>query len=100
MMVSTLLVILMTIPGLALFYGGMVRSKNTLSVLMQVFVTFCLIGVIWVIYGYSLTFTGGNAFFGGFSKMFLSGVTGDSLGATFSKGVAIPHRAILCVRCT
>ena len=81
MMVSTLLVILMTVPGLALFYGGMVRSKNTLSVLMQVFVTFCLIAVVWVVYGYSMTFTGGNAFFGGFSKLFLSGVTGDSLGA-------------------
>jgi len=70
MMVATSLVILMTIPGLALFYGGMVRAKNTLSVLMQVFVTFCLIAVVWVVYGYSITFTGGGAFFGGFSKLF------------------------------
>jgi Amt family ammonium transporter len=90
MMVATAFVLFM-VPGLALFYGGMVRSKNALSVMMQVLVTFCLIGVIWVIYGYSLAFTSGNAFFGGFSKMFLSGVTGDSLGATFSKGVAIPE---------
>jgi Amt family ammonium transporter len=90
MMISTALVLLM-VPGLALFYGGMVRSKNTLSVMMQVLVTFCLIGVVWIVYGYSLAFTSGNAFFGGFSKMFLSGVTGDSLGATFSKGVAIPE---------
>ncbi len=90
MMVATALVLLM-VPGLALFYGGMVRSKNALSVMMQVMVTFCLIGVVWVIYGYSLTFTGANAFFGGFSKLFLSGVTGDSLAATFTKGVAIPE---------
>ncbi|HEX2200231.1 MAG TPA: ammonium transporter [Burkholderiales bacterium] len=100
MMVSTLLVILMTVPGLALFYGGMVRAKNTLSVLMQVFVTFCLIGVVWVVYGYSLTFTSGNAFFGGFSKMFLAGVTGESLAATFSKGVAIPELAFVAFQLT
>jgi Amt family ammonium transporter len=100
MMISTALVILMTIPGLALFYGGMVRSKNTLSVLMQVFVTFCLIAVVWMVYGYSMTFTGGNAFFGGFSKLFLSGVTGDSLAATFSKGVAIPEMAFIAFQLT
>ena len=100
MLVSTALVILMTIPGLALFYGGMVRSKNTLSVLMQVFVTFCLIAVVWVIYGYSITFTGGGAFFGGLSKLFLSGVTGESLAATFSKGVAIPELAFVTFQCT
>src|SRR3990172_8490330 len=100
MMVSTALVILMTIPGLALFYGGMVRAKNTLSVLMQVFVTFCVIAVVWVVYGYSLTFTGGNAFFGGLSKMFLSGVTGESLGATFSKGVAIPELVFVAFQLT
>ncbi len=91
MMAATMLVILMTIPGLALFYGGMVRSKNTLSVLMQVFVVFCMIAVLWVIYGYSVAFTGGNAYFGGFSKMFLSGVNADAVGATFSKGVVIPE---------
>src|SRR5688500_4543857 len=100
MMVATALVILMTLPGLALFYGGMVRSKNTLSVRMQVLVTFCLIAVVWVVYGYSLTFTGGNAFFGGFSKLLLSGVTGDSLAATFSKGVAIPELAFIAFQLT
>ncbi|HZM34551.1 MAG TPA: ammonium transporter [Burkholderiales bacterium] len=100
MLVSTTLVILMTIPGLALFYGGMVRAKNTLSVLMQVFVTFCLIAVVWVVYGYSITFTGGGAFYGGFSKLFLSGVTADSLGATFSKGVAIPELTFVAFQLT
>ncbi|HJS38411.1 MAG TPA: ammonium transporter [Burkholderiales bacterium] len=100
MMTATALVILMTIPGLALFYGGMVRSKNTLSVLMQVFVTFCLISVVWVVYGYSIAFTGGSAFFGGLSKMFLSGVTGDSMAATFSKGVAIPEIAFVAFQLT
>jgi Amt family ammonium transporter len=100
MMTATALVILMTIPGLALFYGGMVRAKNTLSVLMQVFVTFCVISVVWVIYGYSIAFTGGNAFMGGLSKMFLAGVTGDSLGATFSKGVAIPELTFVAFQLT
>jgi Amt family ammonium transporter len=100
MMVATALVILMTIPGLALFYGGMVRSKNTLSVLMQVFVTFSLIAVVWVVYGYSITFTGGSAFIGGLSKTFLAGVTGDSLAATFSKGVAIPEMAFVAFQLT
>ena len=100
MMVATALVILMTIPGLALFYGGMVRTKNTLSVLMQVFVTFCLIAVVWVVYGYSITFSGGGAFYGGFSKLFLSGVTGDSLAATFSKGVAIPELMFIAFQLT
>jgi Amt family ammonium transporter len=91
MYIATILVILMTIPGLALFYGGLVRTKNMLSVLMQVFVTFCLIAVLWVIYGYSVAFTGGNPFFGGFSKAFLSGVDLAGAGATFSKGVYIPE---------
>src|SRR5688572_2017394 len=100
MMVATALVILMTIPGLALFYGGMVRAKNSLSVLMQVFVTFCLIAVVWVTYGYSITFSGGGAFFGGLSKLFLSGVNGDSLAATFSKGVAIPEIVFIAFQCT
>ena len=100
MLVATVLVILMTIPGLALFYGGMVRSKNVLSVLMQVFVCFCLIAVLWVVYGYSVAFTGGGSFFGGFSKMFLAGVTADSLGATFSKGVAIPELVFVAFQLT
>ncbi len=91
MIVATLLVALMTIPGLALFYGGLVRTKNMLSVLMQVFTVFSLCIVLWVIYGYSLAFTEGNAFFGGFSKILLKGVTIDSVAATFSKGVVIPE---------
>ncbi|RDI28894.1 ammonium transporter [Pseudacidovorax intermedius] len=96
MLVSTLLVILMTVPGLALFYGGLVRSKNMLSVLMQVFVTFSLIVVLWCIYGYSLAFTEGNAFIGGFDRLFLKGIFDPATGAfapgaTFSKGVYIPE---------
>jgi ammonium transporter, Amt family len=96
MMVSTILVILMTVPGLALFYGGLVRSKNMLSVLMQVMVTFSLIVVLWFIYGYSLAFTEGNAFFGGFDRLFMAGVWDNAAGtfanaATFSKGVYIPE---------
>jgi Amt family ammonium transporter len=91
MMTSTLLVIMMTIPGLALFYGGMVRSKNVLSVLMQVFVVFCLATVLWVVYGYSVAFTTGNAFFGSFDKLFLDGVNATTLAATFSKGVYLPE---------
>jgi Amt family ammonium transporter len=91
MTISTVLVILMTIPGLALFYGGLVRSKNMLSVLMQVFVVSSLIYVLWVIYGYSVAFTGGSPFFGGFDKLFLKGITPDSIAATFSKGVVIPE---------
>ncbi|MCH2219762.1 MAG: ammonia channel protein, partial [Dechloromonas sp.] len=92
-MVSAALVILMSIPGLALFYGGLVRSKNMLSVLMQVFVTFSLISVLWVAYGYSAAFTEGNEFFGVLDKMFLKGVTVDSVAATFSKGVNISELA-------
>jgi Amt family ammonium transporter len=89
--VATAFVILMSIPGLALFYGGLVRSKNMLSVLMQVFVVFALISVLWVTYGYSVAFTEGNAFFGGLDKMLLKGVTVESIAATFSKGVVIPE---------
>ncbi len=94
-MVSAALVILMSIPGLALFYGGLVRSKNMLSVLMQVFVTFSLISVLWVVYGYSAAFTEGNAFFGVLDKLFLKGVTVDSVAATFSKGVNISELAYI-----
>ncbi len=96
MMVATLLVVFMTVPGLALFYGGLVRSKNMLSVLMQVMVVFSLIVVLWGIYGYSLAFTEGNAFFGGLDRFLLAG-TWDNVagtfanGATFSKGVVIPE---------
>jgi len=81
MLTSTLLVILMTIPGLALFYGGLGRSKNMLSVLMQVFVVFSLISLLWAIYGYSLAFSGEGKFFGGFDKIFLKGVTQETFGA-------------------
>ncbi|MFA7293416.1 MAG: ammonium transporter [Rhodocyclaceae bacterium] len=91
MIVATAFVILMSIPGLALFYGGLVRSKNMLSVLMQVFVIFSLISVLWAVYGYSIAFTEGNAFFGGLDKLFLKGITPDSVAATFSKGVVIPE---------
>ena len=91
MTISTVLVILMTIPGLALFYGGLVRSKNMLSVLMQVFVVSSLVYVLWVIYGYSVAFSGGSPFFGGFDKLFMQGITPDSIAATFSKGVVIPE---------
>jgi Amt family ammonium transporter len=96
MMVSTLLVILMTLPGLALFYGGLVRSKNMLSVLMQVMVTFSMIVVLWFIYGYSLAFTEGNQFVGGFDRLFMAGIWDNAAGtfanaATFSKGVVIPE---------
>lgn len=85
MMVATLLVILMTVPGLALFYGGLVRSKNMLSVLMQVMVTFSLIVVLWFIYGYSLAFTEGNAFFGGTDRLFMKGIW-DNVAGTFVNG--------------
>ena len=96
MLVSTLLVIMMTVPGLALFYGGLVRSKNILSVLMQVLVTFSLIVVLWALYGYSLAFTEGNAFIGGLDRLFMRGlfdpVKGEfAMAATFSKGVYIPE---------
>jgi Amt family ammonium transporter len=95
LMVCAALVILMSIPGLALFYGGLVRSKNMLSVLMQVFMVFSLITVLWCIYGYSVAFTEGSAFFGSLDKLFLSGVTPESLAATFSKGVAVPEFAYI-----
>ncbi|TVT57897.1 MAG: ammonium transporter [Azoarcus sp. PHD] len=91
LIVSTLLVVMMAAPGLGLFYGGMVRAKNMLSVLMQTLVVFCMLGILWAIYGYSLAFTEGNAFIGGFDKLFLQGVTADSLTGTFSKGVVVPE---------
>ena len=95
MLISTALVILMSIPGLALFYGGLVRSKNMLSVLMQVFVTFSVISILWAIYGYSVAFSEGNAFFGSLDKLFLKGITPDSVAATFSKGVVISEFAFV-----
>ncbi|NIJ07659.1 Amt family ammonium transporter [Sphingomonas vulcanisoli] len=95
MLVSTLLVLMMSIPGLALFYGGLVRTKNMLSVLTQVLMIVCMVGVIWVCWGYTETFTAGSGvtapFFGGLSKLFLKGVDANSQAATFSNGVYIPE---------
>ncbi len=96
LMISSAFVILMSIPALALFYGGLVRKKNMLSILMQVFTVFSMITVLWVVYGYSVAFTEGNPFFGSLSKVMLKGVTPDSLAATFSKGVYI-HEMIYVV---
>jgi Amt family ammonium transporter len=100
MLTATVLVILMTIPGLALFYGGMVRVKSSLSMLMQVFTVFALMAILWAIFGYSLAFTQGNAFFGSFDRLFLKGVTMDSTVATWSKGVVIPEYAYIAFQCT
>ncbi len=102
MLVATILVILMTLPGLALFYGGLVRVKNMLSMLAQVFAIFCLIAILWVTYGYSLAFTGGGMvdFIGGFSKAFLAGVTPDAVAETFSKGVVIPEMLFMVFQLT
>ncbi len=105
MIVATLLVIMMTIPGLALFYGGLVRSKNMLSVLMQVMVTFSMIVVLWCLYGYSLAFSEGNAFVGGFDRIFMKGlfdpVAGTfAMAATFSKGVYIPELLFMAFQAT
>ena len=103
MLTSTVLVLLMTIPGLALFYGGLVRAKNMLAILTQVLAIVCLVSVIWVFYGYSLTFTSGgglNDFVGGFSKAFLAGVDATTLAATFSNGVYIPEYAYLAFQMT
>ncbi len=96
MFVATLLVIMMSIPGLALFYGGLVRAKNMLSVLMQVFMVFCVVIVLWCLYGYSLAFTQGSAFIGGFDRVFLNGIYDAAAGtfsqaATFSKETMIPE---------
>jgi ammonium transporter, Amt family len=100
MLVSTLLVLLMALPGLALFYGGLVRSKNMLSVLMQVFIVFTLVLVLWFIYGYSLAFTEGGSFFGSFDRLFLKGMNADSVAATFTKGVAIPEFVFVAFQAT
>ena len=103
MLTATVLVILMTIPGLALFYGGLVRSKNVLSVLMHVFAIFCVAAIIWAVYGYSLAFTGGgslNSFIGGLDKMFLKGITMDSTLETFTAGVVIPEYVFVAFQLT
>ncbi|MEF7617104.1 ammonium transporter [Aquincola sp. MAHUQ-54] len=93
MLTSTLLVILMTIPGLALFYGGLARSKNMLSVLIQVFVIFSLITVLWAIYGYSLAFAGGGSFIGTFDKLFLKGITPETLSGTIPEYVFVAFQS-------
>ena len=100
MLVSTLLVLMMSVPGLALFYGGLVRTKNMLSVLTQVLMIVCMVAVIWVTYGYSIAFTGGNAFFGGLSKALLMHVDANSQAATFSNGVYIPELVFICFQMT
>ncbi|MGB4811934.1 MAG: ammonium transporter [Methylophilaceae bacterium] len=100
MMISTALVVLM-VPGLALFYGGLVRSKNMLSVLMQVLVVFSLISVLWAVYGYSLAFGSGEGpIIGNLGKVFLQGVTPTSLSDTFTKGVKIPEMIFIAFQCT
>ena len=100
MLTSTLLVLLMTVPGLALFYGGMVRAKNVLSVLIQVMVIFSLIILLWAVYGYSAAFVGGNAFIGSFDKLFLSGVTVESLADTFTPNVKLPEYVFIAFQST
>jgi Amt family ammonium transporter len=106
MLVCTALVLMMSVPALALFYGGMVRAKNMLSVLMQVFVVFSLVVVLWCIYGYSLAFTEGNAYIGGFDRLFLKGAVIDAVkgeyatAATFSKGVVIPELVFIAFQAT
>ena len=101
MMTSTLLVLFMIMPGLALFYGGLVRSKNMLSVLMQTTMITALVMVIWVFWGYSMSFGGGTSpFWGGFGKLFLTGVTMDSMAATFTDGVVIPEFVFIAFQMT
>src|SRR6185436_12045476 len=105
MLTSTALVLLMSVPALGLFYGGLVRSKNMLSVLMQVFVGFSLITVLWCVYGYSLAFTTGNEFIGGFDRLFLKGTFDSSsgtfsLGATFSKATPMYELVFVAFQAT
>ncbi|MER2508435.1 MAG: ammonium transporter [Amaricoccus sp.] len=103
MLTASLLVLLMTVPGLGLFYGGLVRAKNMLSVLMQTFVISCVMMVLWVVYGYSVALNPGggmDAFFGGFSRLFLQGINADSTVATFTDGVVIPEFVFICFQMT
>ena len=100
LLTSTLLVIMMSLPGIALFYGGLARSKNMLSVLVQVFTVFSLVCLLWAVYGYSLAFSGGGAIYGDFAKLFLSGVGVDSLGDTFSPDAKIPELAFVAFQCS
>jgi Amt family ammonium transporter len=100
MLTATMLVIMMTVPGLALFYGGLVRAKNMLSVLMQVMTVFSMIVVLWAIYGYSLAFGGGGAFIGVLDKAFLSGVTVTSLADTFTAEFKLPEYVFAAFQAT
>ncbi len=105
MLTSTVLVLLMTVPGLALFYGGLVRTKNMLSVMTQMFAIACVLMIMWFAFGYSLAFTGNSSaalkpYVGGLSKMFLSGVTTSSLAATFSNGIYIPELVFVAFQMT
>jgi Amt family ammonium transporter len=100
MIVATLLVILMTVPGLALFYGGMVRAKNVLSTFMQVFVIFSLCTVLWIVYGYSIAFNGPGEWWGDLSRFFMHGLTADSNAATFTQGVVIPEFVFVVFQAT
>jgi Amt family ammonium transporter len=105
-LLSAALVIFMTLPGLALFYGGLVRSKNVLSILIQNLAVFALVAVLWALYGYSIAFTEGTPFYGGFDRLFAHGLDASAIGATFSKGVYIPELAFFvfqgafaCITC-
>ncbi|TAL82704.1 MAG: ammonium transporter [Rhodanobacter sp.] len=100
MLTSTLLVLLMTVPGLALFYGGLVRSKNVLSVLMQVLTVFSMIVLLWMVYGYTFAFDAGNALIGNAGKLFLHGVTTASLADTFTASVKLPEFVFIVFQAT
>ncbi len=101
MLISTVLVLFMIVPGLALFYGGLVRAKNMLSVLMQCTMIAAMVMVIWVVYGYSVAFGGGTgAYWGGLGKLFLAGVTSESMAATFTDGVVIPEYVFIAFQMT
>jgi Amt family ammonium transporter len=100
MLISSALVLMMSVPGLALFYGGLVRTKNMLSVLTQTLMIVCMASLLWITFGYSVAFTGGNAFFGGLSKAMLMGVDANSQAATFSNGVYIPEYVYICFQMT
>jgi Amt family ammonium transporter len=100
MLISAALVLLMSVPGLALFYGGLVRTKNMLSILMQVLTIVAVASLCWVCWGYSMAFTGGSPFVGGLSKAFLKGVDATTVAATFSNGVYIPEYAYIAFQMT
>lgn len=105
MMVSTLLVLLMILPGLQLFYGGLTRSKNMLSSMTQIGAATCLVMVLWVVFGYSMAFGPDmdgalKPFIAGFDRLFLSGIAPDSTAATFTKDVVIPEYVFVCFQMT